>query len=622
MSNYLVIARKWRPQKFDEVVGQPHVTRTLQNSVRSGRIAHAYLFTGARGIGKTSVARILAKALNCADGPTPEPCGQCSNCREITQGSAVDVLEVDGASNRGIDNVRELRETVRYRPAKGRYKIYIIDEVHMLTTEAFNALLKTLEEPPAHVIFIFATTEPHKLPATILSRCQRFDFRRIAIQDLVKHLRRITAEEKVEFSDNVLYALAREADGSMRDSQSLLEQLLSFSGEGLPDEEILDILGVVDRRSILRSGEAILSGNARECLDIVEDLYRRGIDSRRFCQQLCDHFRNLLYLVLGGKKGENKLDLPAEESEILMRQAAKTGAESLYLYFQTALKGEEEIRRSSIPKITLEMLLLRMAQMPRIESLDSALKAIGRIEKMLAGGLPGGVAADPDSSRGPVSAPEAGARTGSERPAAPVEAPAKRREKQAEAPDPPTSPEPGPRPHFGAGEISTDGAAARASDLSDYPPPEPVVKAASADEAAADWAAFLKWLETKDPVNAAKLGQSTAEAQSGDLIRIEVLEMFEKAVTEPASAEKLNRACAEFFGREFKWTVCRKSEKGHGPEARRSKAATAKKFILEHPAVLQALEVLGGELVEVRTPGTKDAGKPRGRSGSFPRGAE
>ncbi len=310
---YLVLARKWRPQTFEDVVGQSHVTKTLRNAVRSGRIAHAYLFTGARGVGKTSVARILAKTLNCEQEPGSRPCNVCSNCREITQGSAVDVLEIDGASNRGIDSIRELRETVRYRPAKSRHKIYIIDEVHMLTPEAFNALLKTLEEPPEQVLFVFATTEPHKIPQTILSRCQRFDFRRLTIAELVQHLRRIVESESGSFSDAVLFAVAREADGSMRDAQSLLEQLMAFSSEDLSDEEILDVLGVVDRRSVLKTADAILSGNARACMEVVEDLYRRGIDSRRFCQQLCDHFRNLLFVALGGVDGAGRLEVPAEE---------------------------------------------------------------------------------------------------------------------------------------------------------------------------------------------------------------------------------------------------------------------------------------------------------------------
>ena len=336
--SYLVIARKWRPQTFEEVIGQPHATRTLQNAVRLDRIAHAYLFTGARGVGKTSIARILAKALNCEKGPSPTPCNQCSNCREISKGNSVDVIEIDGASNRGIDNIRELRETVRYRPAKGRYKVYIIDEVHMLTSEAFNALLKTLEEPPPHVIFIFATTEPHKIPATILSRCQRFDFRRLGLQQIVEHLKTITSQEGADFSDGVLYSIAREADGSMRDAQSLLEQLLAFSGDGLPDREILDILGVIDRQSVLKAAEAVLSGNAPACLGLIEDVYRRGIDSRRFCQHLCDHFRNLLFIAISDDR-ETRLDLPEDEKKLLKDQAASDDPRVPPCLFPDAAQG-------------------------------------------------------------------------------------------------------------------------------------------------------------------------------------------------------------------------------------------------------------------------------------------
>jgi DNA polymerase-3 subunit gamma/tau len=293
--SYLVLARKWRPQTFAQIIGQPHVSQTLQNAIQARRVAHAYLFTGARGVGKTSVARILAKALNCEHGLSAQPCNDCSNCREITQGNAVDVQEIDGASNTGVDNIRELRETIRYRPAKSRHKIYIIDEVHMLSTAAFNALLKTLEEPPEHIVFIFATTEPHKIPATILSRCQRFDFRRIATSQIVAHLETIAREERLQLPEPVLYSIAREAEGSMRDAQSLLEQVLAFSVDGRVDTEVLDLLGVIDRHSVQRVGRAILQGEAGTCLEVVADLYRRGIDIKRFCQQLCEHFRNLTF---------------------------------------------------------------------------------------------------------------------------------------------------------------------------------------------------------------------------------------------------------------------------------------------------------------------------------------
>ena len=396
--SYLVIARKWRPQTFAEVVGQPHVTRTLQNAISKNRIAHAYLFCGARGVGKTSVARIFAKTLNCLTAGSAAPCNECSNCREITQGNAVDVVEIDGASNRGIDSIRDLRETVRYRPAKSRHKIYIIDEVHMLTAEAFNALLKTLEEPPEHVLFFFATTEPHKIPATILSRCQRFDFRRIPTQELIKHLRHIANQEQTGLPEGVLYAIAREADGSMRDAQSLLEQILAFSGEDLSGEEILDILGIVDRQSIQKVATAVFDGDARSCLEVVDDLYRRGIDCRRFCQQLCDLFRNLLVLARGGRGVESLLDLPEDEILVLKDTLGKTSTESLHLIFQLVLKAEEEIRRSSLPRTTLEMLLLRLTQLPRLEPLEEILAQLSLLETRMG-------TEQPASRLGPRSGP-------------------------------------------------------------------------------------------------------------------------------------------------------------------------------------------------------------------------
>ncbi|MGE5855121.1 MAG: DNA polymerase III subunit gamma/tau, partial [Syntrophaceae bacterium] len=227
---YLVLARKWRPQVFEDVVGQDHVITTLRNAIRLGRVAHAFIFSGPRGVGKTSVARILAKALNCEKGPSEIPCNACANCREITEGSSMDVREIDGASNRGIDEIRELRENVKFSPSSSRYKIYIIDEVHMLTKEAFNALLKTLEEPPEHVMFIFATTEVHKVPATILSRCQRFDFRRISIEEIMTRLRYIAGEEKVTIDEDALMVIAKKGDGSLRDSQSIFDQVRSFCG--------------------------------------------------------------------------------------------------------------------------------------------------------------------------------------------------------------------------------------------------------------------------------------------------------------------------------------------------------------------------------------------------------
>lgn len=567
--SYLVIARKWRPQVFDEVVGQPHVTRTLQNAVRSKRVAHAYLFTGARGVGKTSVARILAKTLNCEGDMTAAPCNACSNCREITQGNAVDVLEIDGASNRGIDDIRELRETVRYRPSKSRYKIYIIDEVHMLTDAAFNALLKTLEEPPEHVVFVFATTEPHKIPATILSRCQRFDFRRIPIPLLVGHLRNIADQEQAQLSDGVIYAVAREADGSMRDAQSLLEQLLAFSGDGLSDEDILDVLGVVDRRSVHRVGTAILDGDVGACLDVANELHRRGIDSRRFCQQLCDHFRNLLFLAFEGVQTESPMDLPREEKDLLRLEIAKTTPESLYLYFQMILKGEEEIRRSSLPRITLEMLLLRLSQLPRLESLETVLEKIAALEDRLGGvdaGKGVGFGAAPAHRQPPPPQAAAGSAAVVREPPAPV---------VVEEPIPPA-----PR----------DGGVV---------PTGPV----SAGEVVARWGDFQQWLQAGHAVLFEKLKGSRVSPGAEATLELEVMEIFEDTFKDPKSLARLSHAARDFFGQEHQWVIRRRSkEEGQKGSAPSPKAAgpNPRAKVLEHPAVMQAIEILGGELVDIR----------------------
>ena len=296
--SYLVLARKYRPGNFSDIIGQEHVVRTLENAIRMDRVHHAFLFTGARGVGKTTSARALARALNCDKGPTSDPCGECPSCREITQGISPDVIEIDGASNRGVGDVRELRESVRYLPSKGRYKLYIIDEVHMLTTEAFNALLKTLEEPPEHVKFIFATTEPQKIPVTILSRCQRFDFRRVGLPVLVEHLRGILAKEGVELSAGALTTIAREAQGSVRDAMSLLDQVLSYAGEELNDAAVTQALGVVDRQAIFELADAIFSRNAPKVLDSVAEVEARGHDLSDLVTLLVEHLRDVMVVKL------------------------------------------------------------------------------------------------------------------------------------------------------------------------------------------------------------------------------------------------------------------------------------------------------------------------------------
>ena len=394
MSDYLVIARKWRPQKFADVAGQEHITATLENAIGAGRIAHAYLFTGVRGVGKTTAARILAKALNCDGGPTASPCNECSHCREIAQGSSVDVLEIDGASNRGIDEIRQIIDNVRYQPANSRFKIYIIDEVHQVTKDAFNALLKTLEEPPPSVKFILATTEPHRLPATILSRCQRYDFRRIELREIVRRLSVIAKSEGLELSEGALILLAREADGSMRDAQSLLEQVLAMAapGAGKVDEALLqEVLGLAGRRVLYEISAAVLAGNAHRCLELVAEVVHGGRDVNRLARDLVEHFRNLLVARLAGGDGARGaepssgssarlLDLPDQEIADLAAQSRPVSIETLLDYFDFMAAGDEEISRSPTPRFTLESVLVRLAALPQSLPVSQLIERLERLE--------------------------------------------------------------------------------------------------------------------------------------------------------------------------------------------------------------------------------------------------
>ncbi|HPX12326.1 MAG TPA: DNA polymerase III subunit gamma/tau, partial [Syntrophales bacterium] len=339
---YLVLARKWRPQVFEDVVGQDHAVRTLKNSIRFGRIGHAYLFSSPRGIGKTSVARILAKAVNCVRGPSEVPCNECVNCREIRDGVSMDVREIDGASNRGIDEIRELRENIKFAPVSSRYKVYIIDEVHMLTKEAFNALLKTLEEPPAHVLFVFATTENHKIPATILSRCQHFDFRRVSIQQMAGQLRKIAASEEISVSDRALVWIARAGEGSMRDALSIFDQVISYSGSAISDEDVEAILHLQDRRFLVRLMGAVLDRKAGEALKAVQEAYYSGVDMRHFYQLLLEAFMHLLRVKVTG--GGESLDLPEDEVKDLVALAEKTARTDLQRRIDALLDEEEGMR--------------------------------------------------------------------------------------------------------------------------------------------------------------------------------------------------------------------------------------------------------------------------------------
>jgi len=381
---YQVIARKFRPRNFEEVAGQEHVVKTLRNAIAQGRVAHAFLFSGPRGVGKTSVARILSKALNCEKGPTPTPCNVCSNCVGITAGSSLDVREIDGASNRGIDEIRELRENVKFAPASSRYKIYIIDEVHMLTDPAFNALLKTLEEPPAHVIFIFATTESHKVPATILSRCQCYDFRRISLKEITANLALVAEREGIKISPAALSWIAEAGDGSMRDAQSVFDQVISYAGFDIRDEDVEECLGLSDRKYLFRLSEAVFQRDAGNCLSILVEAYLAGVDMMHLYQMLLKHFRNLLLVKIAGKDSAS-FDIAPEQIEQINHQIREVSRENLQRYLEILMMEEGGFRRTQQPRMKLETILVQMAYLEPIIPLGEIISTIEQIEQRLQG---------------------------------------------------------------------------------------------------------------------------------------------------------------------------------------------------------------------------------------------
>ncbi|TAN63721.1 DNA polymerase III subunit gamma/tau [bacterium] len=387
MSGYVVIARKWRPIVFEEIVGQAHVTRTLKNAISSGRVAHAYLFSGPRGVGKTTAARILAKSLNCAGLKDGAPCGECASCRSIASGSSVEVLEIDGASNNGVENVRELRETVRFMPGQGsKYKVYIIDEVHMLSTPAFNALLKTLEEPPPHAIFVLATTEVHKIPLTILSRCQRFDFRRIPFKEIHAHLEKILVKEGIRFEHDAAALIAREGDGSLRDAQSLLEQAIAFSDGEVTCAVVAESLGLMDRSTLFALSKAIVERDGGECLNIVEKIHDFGYDFKKAAGGLLEHIRDIAVVKAGA---DVSLELPDGELESLKTIAVGIEPERLQMLFSVMAKGYEDVSRSAYPRYAFEMALLKAASFDVAEPLGALIERLERLEPVITSPLAG-----------------------------------------------------------------------------------------------------------------------------------------------------------------------------------------------------------------------------------------
>lgn len=562
-THYEVLARKYRPQSFSELTGQEHVSRTLQNAIDSGRVAHAFLFTGARGVGKTSTARILAKTLNCERGLTHEPCNVCPQCVEITKGNSTDVFEIDGASNTGVDDIRELRDNVKYLPSHSRYKIFIIDEVHMLSTNAFNALLKTLEEPPDHVKFIFATTEPHKLPVTILSRCQRFDFKRVTLSKIIGRLRQIAESEKIDISDSSLALIARKGDGSMRDSLTAFDQVLACCGSSVTEEDVVTLIGAVDRRLLSEVSSAIFSADTQGVLVGVKKVDSVGYNMRQFCQELIEHFRNLL-VIRSVKKPEEILDLAETELHELKQQSERFSAQDIQRCLTLLIKADGEMAFATMPRLILEIALLKAATLEPVIPVMELLEKV----KMLETSAVHTPALPWDASR-PVTAPAA---------AAPV-----RREAVSE-----------PAPPHKEQEVLQTAA--------------PVV---SQGGAYSFWERFVSFAISKDPAVGSVLEHGSPLRQEAGNIEIGFPSgsYYLSSLQDADSISQVQSLARAFTGTE---TIVRivaiMPETGNAPlslaEKKKSDEAQLndelKQEVASHPVINEALKIFGGTITDIQ----------------------
>ena len=576
--SYLVLARKWRPQTFSEVVGQKPVVQTLQNALRRNRVSHAMIFSGVRGVGKTTLARIMAKALNCHN-PDQAPCNACSSCREITAGTSLDLHEIDGASNRGIQEIRDLRENIRFQPARERYKIIIIDEVHMLTAEAFNALLKTLEEPPAHVHFMFATTELHKVPVTILSRCQRFELKRVPFRELVEFFQRVAAREGVEMSPAALEAIAREAEGSVRDGLSLLDQILSYGGEKIGEDDVRQVLGLVDRQAYLDLARSLLERDLPGSLTLFNRCYAQGIDLKRFANDLLLCYRALL-VCRTHTSPETILDVSDRSFEDLQRLAGTFPAETLYSHFHLLLKGVDEMQHATHPRLTMEMTLIRLVQAGEVESVSAILSRLN--ELATSGTL---------SRMEPLPTPP---------PSPPLPTPL--------APPPSTTATIPPAPIDQKTEANLTETVERpthpAPPISSATPAEPLGGAlAGPHDVRKHWDGFLAHIKEKKPWLAHALGLATGVKEDGGDLVIKFGDASECAfLKEAANLRMLTEFAQNFFQKDLVVRV--KARGGDGqPAASTDAPHEERRALANDPLVQMTAEVLGGQVKGIRTSG-------------------
>ncbi|MGE5255034.1 MAG: DNA polymerase III subunit gamma/tau [Hyphomicrobiales bacterium] len=555
--SYIVLARKYRPQTFAEVLEQGHVTGTLSNALSAGRVAHALLFAGPRGTGKTTIARILAKALNCQAGPAAGPCNACRSCQDITAGHAVDVYEIDGASNNSVDQIRELRENIKYMPAHSPYKIYIIDEVHMLSTPAFNALLKTLEEPPAHALFMFATTEPHKIPITILSRCQRFDLRRIRLSTIAGHLEVICRREGVEIDAESLELIARESGGSVRDGLSLLDQVISGGQRTVSSEQVLETLGVIDRSRLYDLADAVLTGEAARFLAALDDIFDRGHDLKKLFSDLLEYVRDL-WVIQISPTPEKLVDLPGREIELMRDQPRRNSGPALEHVLDILYREEAAVRLSSQPKLALEMAFFKVLQTRAVLSIDTLIAKLQDLRRDVQG-----------------AADDASALTG-EPPAAGV-----------------------------AGQDPAGSGAGRERSSVTAPLEDRHSAAASADRVTdlqAAWQKITERIAVSQPSLAAKLKRCCLKRGGAEQVEIATSgnSFIDSTLRRDKHMAILKKACAEVFGGSPEVTVAIGDECSMTTDERRDRYQARIKETLNHPLVADAIEIFDGKLVDVK----------------------
>ena len=604
---YLVLARKYRPATFDEIVGQEHVTRALKNAIRLDRVAHAFLFTGARGVGKTTAARVLAKALQCENGPTPDPCGTCRSCTEITSGSSLDVFEIDGASNRGINEIRELRDGVAYAPQRDPYKIYIIDEVHMLTSEAFNALLKTLEEPPRHVKFIFATTEPQKIPVTILSRCQRYDFKRVPLTQVREHLDSLLESESISLPPEGVRMVARESEGSGRDALSLLDRVISFAGDGADAAAVSECLGIADRDWIVALLRTLLDGETAEALEVIAKVHGYGYDMRSFTSEVLMTLRDLIVVKVCGPKAK-AAELSDAEAEELNAPGGSVAVAALQRMFQILLKASDTVAHSRHPRLALEMALVRCATVRELQSVPEVLSRLEALEARLTAGGGGSAAGarPPQRNSSPHAQPQRHAPAPRQ-----VEPPAQPRSPQRQAPAPrqmERAPTPSKPPE-------------QAPAPTQVPPPRSEPKTAAAAHApsgvgaalaAEDWPVFVRQTLGTDPLLASMLENATVlESAPGALLLAVTNKFYHSQLSGGRNSGRLAELVTSYTGTSTRITVNhventaptiaqeRKERYSNIEEERRN-------TLMTHPVTRAVEEQMSGQVVDVRVEEARD----------------